>query len=164
MPLPAASDIFRRLQNSIYPARPSPEVEETPNIYEVTDGSALTTEIPLGRAFGHAELTNAGVVNGATMSSSLSEDLLTPILPSPSLPHSSHPSSPSDPLSPRLMQDTDTRRQQSSNSKIASSDIDAQMLLRKRILEIQSLNLPEREKARRVQVALTHLDTPLIFS
>lgn len=162
MPLPGASDIFRRLQNSFYPVRPSPDVEEAVNIYETTEGSTSATRIPLEGDFGYAELTSVSVVGRLTMSSSLSENLLTPVLPSPSSPPSSRPSSPLDPLSPRLAQDIDTRLRQSSNSKIGSfADVDAETLLRKRILEIQSLNLPERETARRVQVAHTYPGIPL---
>jgi hypothetical protein len=80
-------------------------------------------------------------------------------VPRPAL--SSDDQSPSPSTSPsfdnftsRPMPESSTRRRHSSNPATTSApDVSAQTALRKRIVEIQMLNLAEREKAHRVQVS-----------
>ena len=147
MPLPVASHILRRLQNSIYPFRASTEEEiatfdaPTP-IMEAERESALDNHY-----FGWNNSDFSGRTNMNTSSSSLTEDPSSYILSPPQAIPLSQESVP-----PRQIHDSNTRRRQSSNPLICTPDINAQVVLRKRILEIQSLNLPERDKARRVQV------------
>lgn len=149
MPLPVASHILRRLQNSIYSFRASPEaMDETATF----DGPTRTAEVEMdsaldSRSFDSYNFSFSDSVNMDTSSSSLTEEPSASLL---SPPQSSSPSQ--DILPPRQIQDSNTRHRQSSSPLTCTPDLNTQTVLRKRILEIQSLNLPESGKARRVQV------------
>lgn len=149
MPLPVVSHVLRRFQNSIYPRQPAEETPETATI-DAGPGSTQMAETDQEPTLDNRslDLSFSGRMNPNASSSSLPEDPSTYILSSP---HSSSPLQ--DIVSTRQIQGTNIRRRQSSNSLICTPDFKAQVVLRKRILEIQSLNLPERENARLAQVA-----------
>jgi hypothetical protein len=149
MPLPAASHILRRLQNSIYSFRASPEENDETATF---DGPTAIMEAEMDPALDSRsfDLYNFNFSDRANMdasSSSLAEEPSASLL---SPPQFSSPSQ--DILPPQQIQDSNTRHRQSSNPLTCTPDINTQTVLRKRILEIQSLNLPETGKARRVQV------------
>src|SRR6266496_40878 len=147
MPLPSASHILRRLQNSIYSFRPSTEeIVETDAFPGPTPITETVMETLDSRSFDLSNFNFSGQTN-INISSSLFEgtsaDILSPLqAPSPS----------QESIPTRHIQDSINRRRQSSNPLICAPDINAQIALRKRILEINSLNLPEHDKARKVQV------------
>jgi len=151
MILPVACHILRRLQNTIYPPQPPEEMQQTATIEE-GNGSISTMEIDHEPTFDSRSLDLANFnfsrrMNSNDSSSSLPEEPSTYIL----TPNASSPSQ--DTSSTRDTLSTHSRSRQSSGPLICIPDVNAQTVLRKRILEIQSLNIPEREKARLVQVA-----------
>ena len=155
MPLPVASHLFRMLQNSIYSFRASTEEMDETATFDGPPVAEAEMESPLdNRSFDLSNFNFSGRINMNVSSSSLSEDPSVYIL---SPPQDSSPSQENAPL--RQIQDSNTRRRQSSNPLTCTPDLNAQTILRKRILEIQSLSLPERDKARRVQVDLHSADT-----
>jgi hypothetical protein len=151
MILPVASHILRRLQNTIYPPQPPEEMQETATI-ENGNGSIPTMEIDHDPTFDSRSLDVANFnfsrrMNSNASSSSLPEEPSTYILTPQHWLSPSH-----DTTSARETPSTHTRSRQSSNPLTCTPDVNAQTVLRKRILEIQSLNIAEREKARLVQV------------
>ena len=149
MLLPVASHILRRLQNSIYYFRDP--TEET-NAIATFDGSTPIMEAEMESALDNhsLDLNNfnfSGRTNMNTSSSSFTEDSSAYILSALQGTSLSQENVP-----PRQLQDSNTRLRQSSNPVMCTPDLNTQAFLRKRILEIQSLNLSERDKARRVQV------------
>lgn len=149
MPLPTASGILRRIQDSIYtpsssPAPPSQE-EMVGNGRDDISGATQTT--PSFNQF-------ATSINEVEQ-----HQLHIPSMsPTPSMENlvSSGPSVSSDhegTSSARSTRETNDRRWQTSLPSTSSPDVNAQSFLRKRILEIQQLEIGEREKARRVQVS-----------
>jgi hypothetical protein len=150
MILPVASHILRRLQNSIY-SQPPEEAQESATI-ENGNGSIATVEIDYEPTFDNRSLDLANFNFSRRMNSNASSSSL-PEEPSTYILTPRHGSSTSqDTTSARETPSTHTRSRQSSNPLICTPDVNAQTVLRKRILEIQSLNIPEREKARLVQV------------
>lgn len=143
MPLPVASDILRRLQNTIYqPWEDTHEAATADSAHNAPSTSnTANTEIVDSTTSPSNDLHNFDFgAHGAAASSS----------PSSPPPQSSSP--PFDNLYPRPASELSTRRRQGSTPAASAPDVNAQSTLRKRILEIQSLGLPEREKARLVQV------------
>ena len=143
MPLAVASHMFRRLKNSIYPSQPAEEIPETATL-DSADSSTAVTESNLeptsdNRPHDLSTFNFLSLVDSNASSSSLSEGASTFNLVQP---HSSSASQ--DAVPPR--------RRLSSNPSVNFLDANAQTILRKRILEIQCLILPEREKALLVQV------------
>jgi hypothetical protein len=162
MPLPVASDILRRLQNTIY--QPWEDNTQPTATRDSSNDNNNNNNHASSPSMGHGDVEsntnhsnehqvphdlhsfNFGGGHGAVSRSD----------PSSPPPQSSSPSSPSsfENLYPRPASEMSTRRRQPSNPAASTPDVNAQSLLRKRILEIQSFALPEREKARLVQVHL----------
>jgi len=150
MPLPVASDILRRLQNTIY--QPWEDTHQPATLDSAHSATNTDTEADSSRNDLHN--FNFGA-HGATTS------------PSPSSPPPQSSPPPFENLYPRPASElSNTRRRQPSTPAVSSPDVNAQSLLRKRILEIQSLGLPEREKARLIQVttAVPFLESSLIIA
>lgn len=141
MPASIASNLLRRIQDTLYAPSP-PEAQEMDN---------ATTE------FEHDHPTSMNALDNESASEEQAAETGHPGRPG----LSSDDQSPTPSTSPsfdnytsRPVPDSSTRRRQPSiPSTTSSPDVSAQASLRKRILEIQMLNLPEREKARRVQVS-----------
>jgi hypothetical protein len=159
MPLPTASDILRRIQDSIY-------LSFTPLFPEVADDD-----------FYDSDSLHRNIPEDNDAHPSLSETEHEPqSLQFENFPRPNSPSSvPSPPVGALLALSlsasdsapqeidngsTSTRRRQSSIQGPSASDVDTQALLRKRIRDIQQLDLHEREKARRVQVPLSASPAP----
>lgn len=141
MPASLASNLLRRIQDTLY--APSPAQTQEMDNATADSGHEQPTSMPALASYSTSEQQPADVAH--TRSPLLSSDDQSP---TPS-------TSPSfDSFTSRPVPESSTRRRQSSIPSIASSpDVSAQAALRKRILEIQVLNLPEREKARLVQVS-----------
>jgi len=152
MPLPVASDILRRLQNSLYqPWEDNHEAATLDSAHTAPASTTTTAATPSNAANSAIDTTavqpprndlhnfNFGAHSATTSSS-------------PSSPPPQSASPPFDNLYPRPASELSTRRRQASTPAASAPDVNAQSTLRKRILEIQSLGLPEREKARLVQV------------
>ena len=124
------------------------EMDEAATFHGPTPVTEAEMESTLDhRSFDLSNFNISGRTNMNVSSSSSSSD------PSAYILSPAEASSPSRENVPsRQIQDSNTRRRQSSNPLICPPDLNAQTVLRKRILEIQSLNLPERDKARVVQV------------
>ena len=147
MPLPVASDILRRLQNTIY--QPWDDTHQPATLDSAHSApSAISANPTLN-------------TNTDTETDSSRNDLHNfnfgahgaPTSPSPSSPPPQSSSPPFENLYPRPASElSNTRRRQPSTPAVSAPDVNAQSVLRKRILEIQSLSLPEREKARLIQV------------
>ena len=148
MPLPTASGILRRIQDSIYTPSSSPA---PPSQEEVVEN-------------GHDDIsaapqTTLSFNQSATSINEMEQHQLRipPMSPTPSMENlvSSGPSVSSDheDTSARSTRESNDRRWQTSSPSTSSPDVNAQSFLRKRILEIQQLEIGEREKARRVQVS-----------
>src|SRR5277367_593843 len=150
MPLQVASDILRRLQNTIYQpwedTREAATLDSSHNPPSTTsaNSTSLDTDTEVDSTVpprNDLHSFNFGA-HGATTSPSLSS------------PPAQSSSPTFDNLIPRPASElTNTRRRQASTPAVSAPDVNAQSLLRKRILEIQSRGLPEREKARLIQVA-----------
>ena len=137
MPIAVASDFFRRIQERISP-RPE-EIQAEATSVTSRDGSVSTSEMDIESIF---------------------EDELIDMTTSDT---SSHISSSSQSFRHRTMSAETSSESESLESAVQhrssvtglsgpSPDVNAQAALRRRILEIQALTVPEREKARRVQV------------
>jgi hypothetical protein len=148
MSLSVASDILRRLQNSLYAFRPAEgEMEGPATTGDSDDDLSPSAPVEFGPipSEGFLPPSSSSYTSQPVTSSSTSLESVPPYL------GESGNSRPEPPP---------TRRRQSSISTNSSPDVSAQVLLRRRILEIQGLNVPEKEKARRIQVllhALIHL-------
>jgi len=173
MPLPTASDILRRIQDTIYTPSlprtispsPSPHpspildsqvITSTSRLHDRSASSAIQAETAISNSdWERTQQTeeNQTLQNAAgLLSSSATEQI--PSSASHSSSSSSLNSSQSHELdSPRSSRNAGGRRRQSSIPTSASPDVNAQSVLRRRILEIQQLDIDEREKARRVQVS-----------
>jgi hypothetical protein len=140
MPLPVASDILRRLQNTIY--QPWEDTQQPATLDSAHSAPTLNTNTDTETDSSRNDLHNFNFgAHGATTS------------PSPSSPPPQSSSPPFENLYPRPASElSNTRRRQPSTPAVSAPDVNAQSVLRKRILEIQSLGLPEREKARLIQV------------
>jgi hypothetical protein len=151
MALSVASGIFRRLQNSIYtPRQPEEGLHGTFANAADDDSASMTTGEPSDDLSPALE-SSSGSEQPATLSLSSFDDALRPTLQF---------SSGLDSLPLGEIHETSTRRRQPSNPSISAPDVNTQALLRKRISEIQNLNLPERDKAQRVQVQYTFWNVP----
>ena len=155
MLLPSASHILRRLQNSIYPFRPSTEeIDETLAFDRPTPIMETEIETLDGRSLDLSNFNFSGQPNINISSSSLFED------PSAHIPSPLRTPSPSQESIPtRHIQNSSDGRRQSSNPLIRAPDLNFETSLRKRILEIQSLDLPEHSKAHKVQVNQHSIET-----
>jgi hypothetical protein len=148
MPLPVASDILRRLQNTIY--QPWEDTHQPATLHSPhsapsapsANPTSLNTNTDTEADSSRNDLHNFNFgAHGSTTS------------PSPSSPPPQSSSPPFENLYPRPASElSNTRRRQPSTPAVSAPDVNAQSGLRKRILEIQSLGLPEREKARLIQV------------
>jgi hypothetical protein len=135
MPLQIASGLLRRLSDSIY-SQALPDVRETPVATPGADTAMTDSD------------------QDAT------PDNLSLILPDPPALEEiiSADENPPQPTSPPLdnfatrLHETSAPRRQSSIPTTSTPDVNMQTALRKRIMDIQTLALPEREKARRIQV------------
>jgi hypothetical protein len=133
MPLQIASGLLRRFSDSIYSQAP-PDARETP-LAAVNDTSITDSD------------------QDATPGN-LSLSLPDPPAPQEIVSADANPPQPTSPLdnfAPRSVHEASARRRQPSIT-ISAPDVNIQTALRKRILDIQILALPEREKARRIQV------------
>jgi hypothetical protein len=163
MPLSTVgNEILRRLQDTIYSSRQFHEMhdgheEATAIRGPVGDHHTSTSAMDPVSGTGHPALdderhhhiTSPSAVSLPMIPTEVSSPSSSPVPPTTI----SQPSSPNlELMTARSLQDTNPRRRQYSNPSIAAPDINTQTVLRKRILEIQNLSLPEREKARLVQV------------
>src|SRR5579859_4733346 len=141
MPASIASSFLRRIQDTLYAPSP-PEAQEIDN---------ATTE------FEHDHPPSMIALDSRSSSEQQAAESRHPRRPGLSSDDQSPTLSTSpafDSYTSRPVPESSTRRRQPSiPSTTSSPDVSAQASLRKRILEIQVLNLPEREKARRVQVS-----------
>ena len=138
MSLAVASDIFRRLKNCIYAFRSAEEeARDSPSVVPGGGGSAYLANNEL--AVEDQPTPRNSPSNRAESMQVLGYQELSQATPLFSADDSS-----------RLAHDAAARRRGSLTS--SAPDGNPQATLRKHILEIQALNLPEHEKARRVQV------------
>ena len=144
MPASMASNLLRRIQDTLY--APSPAEAQEMDHATADLGHDHPTSTPALGPPSASEEQGADAVHPRRLVLSSDDQSPTPST-SPSF----------DSFTSRPMPESSTRRRQSSiPSATSSPDMSAQAALRKRILEIQMLNLAEGEKARRVQVSLRH--------
>lgn len=139
MPVAVASDFFRRIQERICSPRPPEETQAETTSVTSRDSSVSTSEMELESTFEDELIDMATSDTSSDISSS-----------SQSFPHRTllaETSSESEGLESAVQ-----HRSSVTGLSGPSPDVNAQAALRRRILEIQALTVPEREKARRVQV------------
>jgi hypothetical protein len=179
MPLPTASGILRRIQDSIYATSPpssgasladsSSSSSLSLQLAEQTDPTSFDIDrsgvsvMEAGTSISHAgfhphQQTDPHHTFRDTRrsQSSPSSGTLTSLASATSIssvPSGNLLSSELESTFSRSSRETGTRRRQPSLPTSTSLDLTAQGVLRRRILEIQQLEINEREKARRVQVS-----------
>jgi len=136
MPLQIASGLLRRLSDSIYSQAP-PDARETPLATAAAVNDTAITDSDQDATPGNLSLT---LPDPPAPQEIVSADANPP-----------QPTSPLDNFATRSVHQANARRRQPSIT-ISTPDVNMQTALRKRILDIQILALPEREKARRIQV------------
>ena|SRR5579859_3572674 len=141
MPLQIASGFLRRIQDSFY--APAPREPRNPDTATIESHSLDPASIHQLDFESSPEIISPSVMPSDTDTRMIhtSEEYSSPQT-SPSFEN----------LGSRSVQETSARRRQNSIPMTSAPDLNAQSVLRKRILDIQELNLPEREKARRIQV------------
>ena len=143
MTLAVASDILRRLQNSLYAFRLTEQNTQllgtrVPETHEAASSTPLSREPNTEDQLPLRSRSTPPTIQSTTTS-----------------PYNDWQQAPSsDTENSRTGDETSGHLRQSVtlNASISPPDGNAQSNLRKRILEIQSLELPERDKARRIQV------------
>lgn len=143
MPIPVASDLLRRLQNRIYPPRPAYDPGENDTVSSAGDTASMS-EVELESTSDNQSLDLSNFDTSSQISSSSSESLPQP--PTPPIEGSS---------SGQVSGSSSRPRSSLAVPTASNPDVNTQAALRKRILDIQALNLPEREKARRMQGLMT---------
>ena len=142
MPIQLATDILRRLQDTIY-TRDSNTHNHTTTTSTASAPMTHNDHIVRDSDDHSIDMTTSDSASSTTTSTS-TEDYSPPMLS----PHFSQ-------FTPRVESTTTSAtsiRRQSSIVTPSTPDVNAQSILRKRILDIQLLDLDEREKASRVQV------------
>jgi hypothetical protein len=153
--LPTASDILRRIQDSIYTPSSFPAHSSVPgsphtgqDAFAATQTETSISNLPTASTEGEQQQMqisqNSSTGSGRSLLSS-TEGLMSL---SPPITSSNEPDIPS----PRINREMTGRRRQASIPSTSTPDVNAQSVLRKRILEIQQLDIAELEKARLVQV------------
>ena len=164
MPIVAASNILRRLQNSLYALRPAlddaingPATRQSRNhssanllpTTSTTVAAASPDDAVLSPRAGTRGDSDLAMTRRSNSSSAGSPEFDSD--ERPPIPHTSASSSLA--TTARQSHDPNARQRQVSGlSPSTTPDPHAQSILRQRIIEIQALDLPERDKARRVQV------------
>jgi hypothetical protein len=139
MPIQLPTGILRRLQDTIY--NRDPEMTATTPPPSTIDSNETSSRNEFA-----TQTSDEGSVDTVRLEGDTSpigaEDYSPPFM-----------TFQADQFSPRIQESTSTTsRQRSSTSTLSAPDVNAQSILRKRILDIQLLKMPEREKAKRVQV------------
>src|SRR6202022_3358404 len=137
MVLQIASGLLRRLPDSIY-ASAQPEAQETQVATQgsISDSTSMADLTPDSTSYDPSLV----IADNATQETLVSDDYSPP------------PTSPLENFATRSVHETSARRRQSLTAVAVTPDVNAQTALRKRILDIQTLDIPEPEKARRIQV------------
>ena len=164
MPIVVASDILRRLQDSLYALRPTlddttagPATRQPRNHSSVnlpTTTTATAAAAPPDDAVLSPRASTPSHSNLAFTRHSSSSSAMLPDFDSDERSQAPHTSAPFS-LAPPVPQSHDPNarhRQVNGLCPATQADPNAQSILRQRIIEIQALHLPERDKARRVQV------------
>jgi hypothetical protein len=147
MPVSIASNLLRRIQDTLYAPSPTAAQEMNHATNDLGHDHPATMTALDPEPSSREEATDSTHIARPGL---FSDDQSPTPSTSPSF----------DNYTSRPVPESSTRRRQSSNLATTSApDVSAQAALRKRILEIQILNLPEREKARRVQVYLSLVST-----
>jgi hypothetical protein len=138
MSLQIASGLLRRLQDTIYASAPR-------DVREVQFATHGPVDDPTAMAGTEPDAGSADSALVLADPTSSTQEVTSQDIPAPTSPTF-------DNFATRSVHDTSARRRQASIPMLVTPDTNAQTELRKRILEIQTLALPEREKSRRIQV------------